>query len=103
MLEEVKKLKDYKINDFKKRAPIQNEDFSFFDLLNMRFDKKLPMEDIAKELGITYSEVQQLFKHIFPILKNKLQQKGIKNLNNIDIIKTSSDFIEDLLNDEKLW
>lgn len=103
MLEEVEKLKDYKINDFKKHAPIQNEDFSFFDLLKKYFDEKIPMETIAKEIGITYSGVQQLFKHIFPYLKNKLQQKGIKNLNNIDIIKTSSDFIEDMLSDENFW
>ena len=103
MLEEVEKLKDYKINDFKKHAPIQNEDFSFFDLLKMYFDEKIPMETIAKEIGTTYAGVQQLFKHIFPYLKNKLQQKGVKNLNNIDIIKTSSDFIEELLSDKKLW
>lgn len=103
MLEEVEKLKDYKINDFKKHAPIQNEDFSFFDLLKKYFDEKIPMETIAKEIGITYSGVQQLFKHIFPYLKKKLQQKGIKNLNNIDIIKTSSDFIEDMLSDENFW
>lgn len=100
---EIEKLKNYKINDFKKRAPIKNNELTFFDIYEMYYDQKMAMEDIAKELGIKYAGVQQLFKHINKTLKNKLNIHGINEDCYYDNVRTSSDFLEDLLNDKKLW